>query len=204
MKKLKNKYEEWSIKPNERAWEQIEQKLDKKRKTFFPMLWRCAAAVVLFVIGLSVFWFNDDRREEVVGHPMIKTEQKVEKPTSEVVLMNPNISKAKQKEIIIAPAEHKAMNIEKKTLSPVIKQGETLINPVPEPIGKVKDSPKIARKVEYTTADDLLFGAEAQRLHNEQGKSKSRMGKITLPQSNIKPQSIEILGIKIYESKTEE
>lgn len=204
MKKLKNKYEEWSIKPNERAWEQIEQKLDKKRKTFFPVFWKSAAAVVLFVIGLSVFWFNDDRREEVAGHPMIKTEQKVEKPTSEVVLMNPNISKAKQKEIIIAPAEHKAMNIEKKTLSPVIKQGETLINPVPEPIGKVKDSPKIARKVEYTTADDLLFGAEAQRLHNEQGKSKSRMGKITLPQSNIKPQSIEILGIKIYESKTEE
>lgn len=204
MKKLKNKYEELSIKPDERAWEQIEKKLDKKRKIFFPMLWRCAAAVVLFVVGLSVFWFNDDKKEKVEEHLVIKSEQKVEKPSSEADLIAPNINKIKEKAIIMSPTEHKAINVEKKILPPVIQQGETMINPIPEPIGKVKDSPKIAKKVEYTTADDLLFGAEAQRLHNEQGKSKSRMGKITLPQSNIKPQSIEILGIKIYESKTEE
>lgn len=188
MKKLKNKYEELSIKPNERAWEKIEQKLDKKP---MPVLWKGVAAVLLIMMSLSIFLMKDNERQKWVQKSPPKLIEKKK------------LAEQKVAEKYKIEEEHLEEDPVKKEYEIISYRGPASYS-VPPPhcefrMNVERDTAEMVPKTQYTTAEDLLFGVEAQRLHTEP-KSKTKMGSIDLPTiSEIEPHKVEILGVKIYE-----
>lgn len=215
MKNLKSKYEQFSIEPSEKSWERLEQKLDKKPIAIFPILWK-SVAVILLVLGLSVLWKQEEKEQGQVlaqqSYP--KTETQKETPSllnkgEEIVSQQQIIEKQnpilEKKPLILAERkERNGANHQEKI-------GTETNEKEPEPIEKLNivqiekmaELPQIPHNEKYITAEELLFGVEVQRIKSEQEKSKKRLGKINLPEVDVEPSRMEVLGIKIYEKSEE-
>lgn len=66
-KSLKNKFENFSSKPDAEVWQRIEAELDKKPKRRAFLWWWAAAAMLVFT-SLTVFYFNAHQNENLTSN----------------------------------------------------------------------------------------------------------------------------------------
>lgn len=212
MKNLKSKYEQFSMTPSENSWEKLEQKLDKKPTAIFPILWK-SVAVVLLVLGLSILWNQEEKyTKEILAEqvfPKIENEARVLAKVKEEKIENePQVKKESHLPIVeslqLERKEHIAVKKQEKTSEKLTeKTAEKIENANVIKVEKNIETPQIAQNEKYTTAEELLFGVEVQRISNEQGKTTKKIGKINLPEIDVEPNRVEVLGIKIYEKSAE-
>lgn len=208
---LKNRYEERSLKPSENLWEELEQKLETslgKPKQSKKYYWFAAASLV-FLLGIySVFKMESPQVEHSI---MVKNK----KETSEIIKVIENkyvIEEAIPKNItktISENEEEKKLVAKKQEVEPKI-----IVEKIEEkPIIPSEKSPidtKIVKelyvdnklpnkeKETFVTTEDLLFYIEAEKLKGK--KSPQKQG-FAIDLKKYEPQSIEILGISIYENQ---
>lgn len=208
---LKNRYEERSLKPSENLWEELEQKLETslgKPKQSKKYYWFAAASLV-FLLGIySVFKIESSKVE-------YSTMVKNKKETSGIIKTIENkyvIEEAIPKNItktISENEEKKKLLAKKQEVEPkmiVEKIEEKLIIPdekLPIETKIVKelyvDNKLPNKEIEtFVTTEDLLFYIEAEKLKGK--KSPQKQGFAT-DLKKYEPQSIEILGISIYENQ---
>lgn len=197
MKNLKSKYEQFSMTPSENSWEKLEQKLDKKPTAIFPILWK-SVAVVLLVLGVSILWNQEEKeKKEILAEqvfPKIENEPQVKKESHLPMVESLQLERK----------EHIAVKKQEKTSEKLTeKTAEKIENANVIKVEKNIETPQIAQNEKYTTAEELLFGVEVQRISNEQGKTTKKIGKINLPEIDVEPNRVEVLGIRIYEKSAE-
>lgn len=209
---LKNRYEERSLKPSENLWEELEQKLEtslEKPKQSKKYYWFAAASLVLLLGIYSVFKMESP---EVVEHStMVKNKQE----TSEIIktienkdiieeIIPKNITKT-----ISENEEEKKLVAKKQEVEPKIIVEKIEEKPI-IPVEKLPIDTKIVKelyvdnklpnkeKETFVTTEDLLFYIEAEKLKGK--KSPQKQG-FAIDLKKYEPQSIEILGISIYENQ---
>lgn len=208
---LKNRYEGRSLKPSENLWEELEQKLEnslEKPKQSKKYYWFAAASLVLLLGIYSAFKMESPK---VKHSTMVKNKQE----TSEIIKVIENkhvIEEAIPKNItktISENEEEKKLVAKKQEAEPKI-----IVEKIEEkPIIPSEKSPidtKIVKELyvdnklpnkeieTFVTTEDLLFYIEAEKLKGK--KSPQKQG-FAIDLKKYEPQSIEILGISIYENQ---
>lgn len=208
---LKNRYEERSLKPSENLWEELEQKLETslgKPKQSKKYYWFAAASLV-FLLGIySVFKMESPQVEHSI---MVKNK----KETSEIIKVIENkyvieeaipknitktISENEEKKKLVAKKQEvePKMIVEKIEEKPIIPSEKL---PIDTKIVKelYVDNKLPNKEIEtFITTEDLLFYIEAEKLKGK--KSPQKQG-FAIDLKKYEPQSIEMLGISIYENQ---
>lgn len=208
---LKNRYEERSLKPSENLWEELEQKLETslgKPKQSKKYYWFAAASLV-FLLGIySVFKMESPQVEHSI---MVKNK----KETLEIIKVIENkyvieeaipknitktISENEEKKKLVAKKQEvePKMIVEKIEEKPIIPSEKL---PIDTKIVKelYVDNKLPNKEIEtFITTEDLLFYIEAEKLKGK--KSPQKQG-FAIDLKKYEPQSIEMLGISIYENQ---
>lgn len=198
---LKNEYENRSQEPSNDLWQRLEQRLDEEPKKKATIVWwQYAAAAVLLIGGMWFFtWENNVEREQ-----HLQTVS-VEKP-SEITSQQPEVSPLKidsKPESLIVSSDTPKPNLENKTPIPQQHQENKnedvaiSVEPTSSNEQPIAENIQPLKTQSYTTASDLLFGAEIQREKNKTSDNKNPMGQLEIPQIK-KPKEINVLGVRVY------
>lgn len=197
---LKNDYENRSQEPSNDLWQRLEQRLDEEPKKRATIVWWQYAAVAILLIG-GMWFFTWESNVEREQHLQTASVEKPSKVTSQQPEISPLKIGSKPESLIVSSAtpkpslENKApkqQHQDSKNENVVTSVETTTSNeqPIAENIQPLKTQ-------SYTTASDLLFGAEIQREKNKTSDNKNPMGQLEIPQIK-KPKEINVLGVRVY------
>lgn len=108
--------------PNEKVWNNIADKLAKKKKKVIPFWWFSIGVAAVLILGLFLFPFADKNTSIEKSIPTIITESPKEKENS-ILKTTPNIlNTPKKEEIIIVKEKIDRKNLQQKTQTPTQQQ----------------------------------------------------------------------------------
>lgn len=207
---LKTQYELLSEKPGTELWEKIEEALDEsltsaKKQSVFPKFWKIAA-VLFLLISIGVILKLSFQKEEIVS-PLVAQKEEVKTPdvqknlefedTVQRIVKNQQKKKETLEKIIIAEVQKedskKVEKLQKEDSTKEVKENARFV------IKEKEESDKSIKKDEnfasgYISADDLIFGRELDKVHQDQ--QTENKGKLGLELK--KPKEIKVLGVTVY------
>ena len=104
-KLFKEKLNNLEVTPDERVWNNIESKLQKKKRKILPLWWFPGGVAALFLLGLLLFPFSDDTLLDKKDSEIIITETPKEDKKLDIspkILKDTTFKKSNEKKILVA------------------------------------------------------------------------------------------------------
>lgn len=205
---LKSDYEQRQSSISPQLWERIESRLEQEEspKKNKSLAWISVAATLALLIGFIVSELKKPENIHAIsvfsGAPALKISQ-TKKDKILPIKDSKSVSRREAKEISTEKKEPYQENFDSVSQTP-----HNYIASVPESPVSDKVSPESKNQNEqyevYTSAEELLFGAEIQREKNQSPARKDKMVQLEIQSKEIqKPKEIRVLGIKVYSETTE-